>query len=71
MPKAFLILVLAAALSACAGTATDANAKGDSAVTGAAEGDDAVTASAETKKPKKRCYRDITTGSRVGARVCN
>lgn len=70
MSKIFLILILAAGLSACASTATDANAESDDAVTATAESDHVATAAAETKKPKKRCYRDKDTGSRLGVRIC-
>ncbi len=61
MPRTFLILVLAAGLSACASTATDATA----------EGDGIATTVAETKKPKKRCRRVKTTSTRLGSmRIC-
>ncbi len=60
MHRIFLILVLAAGLSACASTATDATAEGD--------GIDTITA--ETKKPKKSCYREKVTGTRLGIRIC-
>ncbi len=70
MHRTFLILVLAAGLSACASTATDATAEGDDAVTATAEGDGVATSAAETKKPKKRCRRVKVTGSRLGTRVC-
>ncbi len=80
MPRAFLILVLAAGLSACASTATDATAEGDDGVTATAEGDGVATtaegdgvatSAAETKKPKKRCRRVKTTSTRLGSmRIC-
>ncbi len=60
MHRTFLILVLAAGLSACASTATDATA----------ESDGIATTAAETKKPKKHCYREKKTGSRLGIRIC-
>jgi hypothetical protein len=53
-------LVLTAGLAACASTATDSGAKESAPATGAA-------ASGE---PKKRCYREKETGSRLGRRVC-
>ena len=60
VPRTFLILVLAAALSACASTATE----------NAAESDSAATA-VEVDKPKMRCYREKNTGFRLGGkRVC-
>jgi len=68
--RAFLILILVAGLSACASTGTDATAQGDDAVTATAEGDGIATTAAETKKPKKRCYREKKTGSRLGIRIC-
>ncbi len=70
MHRTFLILVLAAGLSACASTATDATAEGDGAVTATAESDGIATTAAETKKPKKSCYREKVTGSRLGNRIC-
>ncbi len=71
MPRTFLILVLAAGLSACASTATDATAEGDDGVTATAEGDGVATSAAETKKPKKRCRRVKTTSTRLGSmRIC-
>ena len=79
MPRTFLILVLAAGLSACASTATDATAEGDGVATTAegdsvattAEGDGVATSAAETKQPKKRCRRVKTTSTRLGSmRIC-
>ena len=70
LSKIFLILILAAGLSACASTAADAIAESDGAVTATAESDQVTTAAAETKKPKKRCYREKDTGSRLGVRTC-
>ena len=60
MPRTFLILLLAAGLSACASTATENSA---------GEGDEAVAA--ETEEPKIRCYREKNTGFKLGGkRVC-
>ena len=70
MHRTFLILVLAAGLSACASTATDVTAEGDDALTATAEGDGVATTVPETKKPKKSCYREKVSGSRVGIRFC-
>ncbi len=70
MHRTFLILVLAAGLSACASTATDATAEGDDAVTATAESDGIATTAAEVKKPKKSCYRQKATGTRLGNRIC-
>ncbi len=71
MHRTFLILVLAAGLSACASTAIDATAEGDSVAT-TPEGDGVATTAAETKKkPKKRCRRVKTTSTRLGSmRIC-
>lgn len=60
VPRLFLILILAVGMGACASTATDP---------GAAE-DDATTSADVAEKPKKRCYREKETGSRLGRRVC-
>ena len=60
MHRTFLIRGLAAGLSACASTATDVTA----------EGDGVATTVPETKKPKKSCYREKVSGSRVGIRFC-
>ena len=63
MRRTFLILVLAAGLSACATNSTDAS--GDTATA------DTATADTATKKPKMRCYREKNTGFRLGGkRVC-
>jgi hypothetical protein len=70
LSKIILILVLAAGLSACASTAADANVEGDDVATATAESHHAATAAVETKKPKKRCYREKETGSRLGKRIC-
>lgn len=55
-----MIGVLAAGLAACAGTATDPDA---------ANGNGSADASV-AEEPKKRCYREKETGSRLGKRVC-
>ena len=61
MRRTFLILVLAAGLSACATNSTDASG----------ESGDTVTADTATEKPKMRCYREKNTGFRLGGkRVC-
>ncbi len=60
MPRILLILALAAVFAGCASTAPQ----------GAVSSSDDAAASAETQKPKKRCYREKTTGSRLGERVC-
>ncbi len=60
MPRLILILALAIGLSACASTASDPAANGEAPETSAATAD----------KPKKRCYREKETGSRLGKRVC-
>ena len=54
-----MILIMAAALSACASTGQKTTAQ-----TGA--GGEATT----VEKPKKRCRYVRTTGSRVGVQVC-
>jgi len=71
--RTFLILVLAAGLSACATNSTDAS--GDTATADTATADtataDTATADTATKKPKMRCYREKNTGFRLGGkRVC-
>ena len=68
--RTFLILVLAAGLSACANTATDANAEGDDVATASAKRDQTSAAAAGTEKPTMSCRREKTTGSRLGVRVC-
>ena len=60
VPRLFLILILAAGLGACASTASDP---------GAAK-DDAAASADEPQKPRKRCYREKETGTRLGKRVC-
>ena len=60
LPRIILVLLLSAGLAACASTETR----------GTASSGDAETATTEVKKPKKRCYREKTTGSRLGERVC-
>ena len=66
MRRTFLILVLAAGLSACATNSTDAS--GESGDTATA---DTATADTATEKPKMRCYREKNTGFRLGGkRVC-
>ena len=61
MRRTFLILVLAAGLSACATNSTDASG----------ESGDTATANTATEKPKMRCYREKNTGFRLGGkRVC-
>ena len=68
MRRTFLILVLAAGLSACATNSTDAS--GDTATADTATADTA-TADTATAKPKMRCYREKNTGFRLGGkRVC-
>ncbi len=61
MRRTFLILVLAAGLSACATNSTDASGTSG----------DTATANTATEKPKMRCYREKNTGFRLGGkRVC-
>jgi hypothetical protein len=60
VPRFFLILILAIGLGACASTASDPSA---------AQNDAASSADA-SEKPKKRCYREKETGTRLGKRVC-
>jgi len=60
VPKLFLIFIVAVGLSACASTAGD---------WGAAQ-NDAATDAEVSEKPKKRCYREKETGTRLGKRVC-
>ena len=55
-----LILVLTAGLAACASNAPET----------AAEATDAATGAAASAEPKKRCYREKETGTRLGRRVC-
>ena len=57
LPKTILILILAAATSACATTGSE-QAKGDE------------TTAAEQPKQKMSCRRDKSTGSRLGERIC-
>ena len=59
MQKIFLISMLALGLAACANTATDGSQAEDVSATGAA-----------SAEPKKRCYREKETGTRLGRRVC-
>jgi uncharacterized protein YceK len=61
VPRTLLILVLAAALSACASIATE----------NASTSKDAAATTVEGDKPKMRCYREKNTGYRLGGkRVC-
>lgn len=57
VPKTILILIMAAAMSACAATSKEQSA-----------GDEA-TAAGEPKQ-KMSCRRDKSTGSRLGERIC-
>ena len=59
LSRLFLIMVLAAGLAACASTASESGATDNGSATS--------TASSE---PKKRCYREKETGTRLGRRVC-
>lgn len=59
MSRILLIMVLAIGLGACASN--------DNYI---AKSDRAEAAAAETSKTKKRCYRDQSTGSRLGPRIC-
>ncbi len=59
MARILLIMVLAAGLGACANTAT-----------GIAESDRAGATASESNKTKQRCYREQSTGSRLGPRIC-
>jgi hypothetical protein len=60
LPKLLLILALAVGMSACAHTANDSGATDGNTDSSAATADE----------PKKRCYREKETGSRLGRRVC-
>lgn len=54
--KSILILVLAVGLGACASTTSDPSTEQNHAEA--------------SEQPKKRCYREKETGTRLGKRIC-
>ena len=59
MSRILLIMALAIGMGACASNANDV-----------ANSDGSVANAAESGKSKKRCYREKSTGSRLGTRIC-
>ena len=57
--RILLITVLVIGLGACASNVNDV-----------AKSDRVEATAAESSKPKKRCYREQSTGSRLGTRIC-
>ena len=57
--RILLIMALAIGLTGCASNANDV-----------AKSDQAGATAAEVKKTNRRCYREQSTGSRLGKRIC-
>ena len=59
MSRILLIIVLVIGLGACASNGNDV-----------AKIDRVEATAAESSPPKKRCYRERSTGSNLGTRIC-
>ncbi len=57
--RILLIMVLAIGMGACASSGNEI-----------AKSDRAGATAAESSKPKKRCYRERSTGTNLGTRIC-
>ena len=60
MKKSILWIFLATAMTACASSGGEQ----------AGDGGDSVATAESDDQPKQRCYRDKSTGTRLGERIC-